>query len=588
LALQWRAVLRALLPAPVMRALDSELGHTLMLMTVTTPLLAGLLALLYQQSRRPLGGLSAEAELALQLGFVKLFAALLLLSAVVTWWLVLKHRSAQVAQEESNRQTALLVHEIESHRRTDLALQQAKQTADQASLAKTRYVSTISHELRTPLNSIIGYAQLLDEDASIPPHRKQAVSVIRRGGDHLLSLIEGTLDMARIESGKLALDVKPMRFTEGLDELARMFEQQAASKGIGFAYEPQGSLPAVVRADEKRLRQVLINVLGNAVKFTRAGQVTLRVSHRRDMAHIEVEDTGPGISADELAVIFEPFARGATQAGGTGLGLTISKMLTDLMGGEMTVSSTPGQGSVFRMRLFLPAVRAEVAQRELTRPPRTGYLGPRQRILVVDNEEVDRELLRQVLAPLGFEVHTAANGHDCLAAVAGVAPHALLMDLAMPGIDGWETIRRLRAQGLSDAPVAIVSANAFDRGLDNDVGITPADWVVKPVRREELLDWLGRALALDWTHADVPSPAPASATADTSAPATLLPAPELLQALSEQVTLGYFKGIHTALDRIEAAHPDHAPLVAPLRALARQFQLDGLAQRLALLTAPSP
>jgi signal transduction histidine kinase/DNA-binding NarL/FixJ family response regulator len=520
-----------------------------------------------------------------------------------------------VAQEESNRQThalnaqaqalnaqaRALRQEIESHQRTDLALQDAKHQADlarhladQANQAKTRYISAISHELRTPLNSIIGYAQLLDEDESIPPHRKQAVSVIKRGGDHLLSLIEGTLDIARIEGGKLTLEVRPMRFREGVQQIGRMFELQAAGKGIGFVTEFIEPLPEVVRSDEKRLRQILINVLGNAVKFTSAGQVTFRVSHAREMALFEIEDTGPGIAPEEAEEIFEPFSRGsargsaagATASGGTGLGLTISKMLTDLMGGEMTLRSTPdpghapplpgepGPGTLFRIRMFLPESRTAMTERTLPRLARIGYQGSRRRVLVVDNEEVDRELLATVLVPLGFELRQAATGHECLALLHTYRPDAILMDLAMPGIDGWETIRRLRSEGLSDAPIAIVSANAFDKVLDNDVEITPADFVLKPVRLSELLDWLGRVLGLEWLHAEVaptPEAAPAAPAADWTAP------PEVrLAALEEMVTLGYFRGIIRLLDGIRAEHPECEAFVAHMHALARQFQLDAM------------
>src|SRR5690606_28590593 len=266
---------------------------------------------------------------------VRVYAVLLLIAATVAWWLVLAHKSREVAQEESNRQTRLLMHEIASHQRTDQALQQARRAAEQANQAKTRYISTISHEFRSPLNSILGYAQLLQEDPGVAPHRAQAVRVIHRGGEHLLSLIEGTLDVARIESGKLALDVRPMAFADAMQEVAGMFELQAAAKGLRFVYEPGGRLPQGVRADEKRLRQILINLLGNAVKFTREGGVTLRVSYAREMATFEVCDTGPGMAAQELERVFEPFERGGH--GGTGLGLTIARMLTDLMGGEMTV-----------------------------------------------------------------------------------------------------------------------------------------------------------------------------------------------------------------------------------------------------------
>lgn len=586
---QWQAAARSLLPDAWWTRMNTELGRYLLLMSALVPLLGMLFYMIYQHEMRQIMAADAALREAMAqgvgLGFMKVYAALIVVTAIVTWWLVLTHKSRQVAQEESNRQTQALNeqaralrHEIESHQRTDEALQQAKLTADLANQAKSRYISAISHELRTPLNSIIGYAQLLDEDESVPAHRKQAVSVIRRGGDHLLSLIEGTLDIARIEGGKLTLDVKPMRFQECVQQLARMFELQAAGKGLAFHHEVQGSLPEVVRTDEKRMRQVLINVIGNAVKFTAEGRVVFRLAYAREMAVFEIEDTGPGIAPDEIERIFEPFARGSasgsTSGAGTGLGLTIGKMLTDLMGGEMTVQSRLGLGTLFRIRLFLPEVRAEVAERELPRLARIGYAGVRRSVLVVDNEEVDRDLLVNVLAPLGFDVRRAASGLDCLQMLRDFRPDAILMDLAMPGIDGWETIRRMRAQGLSEAPVAIVSANAFDKGLDNDAGIAPADFVLKPVRKNELLDWLGRALALEWLHAPQPAapPAPAPAALDSF----VFPAEDRLRALDEMVNLGYFRGILKLLDAIEAESPACAGFVAHLRELARRFQLDAM------------
>ena len=222
LSVQWNGALRAVLPRAMWPYLETGLGHYLLLMAVIVPLLAGLFVTLYHQGMPLLAGAdSAASASALRLGFIKAFAALLLVSGIVAWWLVLTHKSRQVAQEESNRQTQALneqTHalrrEIESHRRTDEQLQQAKRSAELANQAKSRYITTVSHELRTPLNSILGYAQLLEEDQSVPAHRRQAVTVIRRGGDHLLSLIEGTLDIARIEGGKLTLDMKPMRFLE--------------------------------------------------------------------------------------------------------------------------------------------------------------------------------------------------------------------------------------------------------------------------------------------------------------------------------------------------------------------------------------
>jgi signal transduction histidine kinase/CheY-like chemotaxis protein len=593
LSAQWTAALRRLLPRRMWPQLDAGLAQYLLLMGLLAPGLALLLAVVYAQTARSLGTQAAALVPLLpnlKEGFIAAYLLMLIVAGIVAWWLVLAQQSRLAAQEESNRQTEALFREIESHRRTDEQLQTAKhdaeramQRADAANGAKSRYITTISHELRTPLNSILGYAQLLEEDEAMPAHRRQAVSVIRRGGDHLLSLIEGTLDIARIESGKLTLDVRPMRFADGMAEIARLFELQAAGRGIAFRCiidggdRGDGTLPAVVRADEKRLRQILINLLGNAVKFTARGQVTLKVTHQREMARFEISDTGPGMSADELGRVFEPFERGSAasgmSAGSTGLGLTIARMLTELMGGDMAVASQPGEGTTFTIRLFLPEVAGAAADPRVARAQRVGYAGPRRRVLVVDNEEADRRLLLDVLRPLGFEVQTAASGEEALALLGApdaVPPDALFMDLAMPGIDGWETLRRVRAAGLL-MPAAVVSANAFDRKLDNPVGLPPEDFIVKPVRLPELLDWLGARLALQWVTLDRPAPASTG-----PAPEERVPPAARLQALQQALNLGHVRGIGQQLDAIEAADPAHASFVARLRAMARQYRFDAM------------
>ena len=343
----------------------------------------------------------------------------------------------------------------------------------------------------------------------------------------------------------------------------------------------------MVRTDEKRLRQILINLLGNAVKFTAHGTVTQRVRYAREMARIEVQDTGPGLTAEEIERIFEPFARGGSGGGntaaapGAGLGLTIAKMLTALMGGELTVSSTPGVGSVFHVKLFLPEVHGDALGKAAApvavqaQRARRGYAGERRRILVVDNEEPDRELLVQLLEPLGFELRQAASGHDALDLLAtGYRPHAIFMDLAMPGIDGWETLRRVRQMRL-DVQCAIVSANAFDKALDNDVEISPEDFIVKPVRHSELLDWLERRLGLQWQYGEANTPPALPAAAD--APLTY-PDTTALAALAQAVALGYYRGILNTLDDIERSQPAHSAFVGTMRQLAKQFQFDAMGQ----------
>jgi len=612
LGAQWSALLRRFLPRRCWPYLETGLSHYLLLMMVITPLLAAVFGLLYHQQLQQLplvDGAAAQAlRQGLHAGLLKAFFALLLVAGTVAWWLVLAHQSREVAQEESNRQTQALMREIESHRRTDEALQaarlqaeRAQAAAEAANQAKSRYISAISHELRTPLNSILGYAQLMAADASLAPQRRHAVQVIKRGGEHLMRLIDGTLDIARIEAGRLSLEPAPLRFADLLRELADMFEPQATAKGLTFAFESSGSLPTWVRADEQRLRQILINLVGNAIKFTRAGSVTLRVRHGREMATLEIEDTGPGMDEGELARIFEPFTRGASASGaggpvaGAGLGLTIAKMLTELMGGELSARSTPGQGSTFRVRLFLPEIHGRIADRELPRAlawegaataakgHRLGIDGPSPRLLLVDNEAEDRQLLMQLLEPLGFTVREACSGHDALDIVAaGWMPDAVLMDLAMPGIDGWETIRRLRQRLPALHAIAVVSANAFERGQDNDAGITPRDFILKPVRHEGLLEWLTERLHLRWRHS-------APGTEALVAPTVLLtPPPARLGGLREALLLGYYRGVLQQLDDIEAGDDRWRPFCEAQRELARQFQFEAMLQALDRPTDPHP
>lgn len=575
---QWQTAMRRLLPESLWPCLSNGLGHYLLLMLVTLLFLGALLGLIYYHEQAVLPAADAALLPALRLVFCKIYAALLLASGIVAWWLVLTSESRRVAQEESNRQTGLLTREIELHGQTDAQLQQAKKTADLANQAKSRYIAGISHEIRTPLNSILGYAQLLDQDPAIPAHRRQAVRVIRGSGEHLLSLIEGTLDIARIEGGKLTLDMRELDFPDFIGQIARMFELQAANKGLGFRYELSGELPSVVRADKKRLGQILINILGNAVKFTSQGGIVFRVRYAREMAGFEVEDSGPGILPGEIEHIFEPFSRGSASehpgASGTGLGLPISKMLVELMGGELAIRRAPAQGSVFHIRLLLPSVHTEGRPPVPVAAQRTGYEGARRKVLVVDNERVDRELLRNILEPLGFEVAQAETGRECLERHASFQPDLILMDLAMPVMDGWEASRILRRRQHATVPIAIVSANAYDKGLDNAAGIAPEDFFVKPVNVAELLDWIGLRLGLRWCSV---TGAPAISSAMPASGPMVFPPEPRMDALREFIRLGYMRGILKQLDEIDALDPIHRPFTTTIRHYAARFQLDAMA-----------
>lgn len=571
LAEQILAALRAVLPPFVSLRLNTRIGHYLMLVSALALLLGMVIGLIYYQEALALGDVGPAVTEPLKLMFFKVFTLLFLITGIGAWWLVLTQESRQVAQEESNRQTHLLMNEIDAHQRTDDELQKAKQLADRANQAKSRYITGISHELRTPLNSILGYAQLLEHDASIPRSRQASAAVIRRSGEHLLSLIDGLLDIAKIEAGKLTLETTQIRFPEFMNQIANMFRLQAESKGIRFEYEA-GELPEAVRADKKRLGQILINILSNAIKFTERGGVTLRLSYRSEMATFEIEDSGCGISAEDLQLIFLPFERGnsTSMEGGTGLGLTIAKMLTDLKGGELTVRSVPSIGSVFQVRLFLPEVRSANILPATLNHNIQGYAGERRRILVVDNEAVDRELLVTVLTPLGFVVEQVASGIECLRVVSIFNPDLILLDIGMPGLDGWETARLLRNNRLSLAPILMVSANAFDRGRENTAGIELDDFIVKPVTVADLLERIRIKLNLEWltqTPAAPPEAAPSEKLASD------YPTLAQLNELVDLGNIGYVRGILEKLDEIDRDRPGCLAFTDRLRTYASQFQL---------------
>lgn len=577
---QWLAWNKKFLPRSIWPYLKGGVAQYVLLMTIALLFFAAVLGLIYFHETLLLESTNPDLLPQLRSGYIKVFLALVFASGIVAWWLVLTTESRRVAQEESNRQTGLLLREIDLHRQTDTELQLARHLAEQANNAKSRYITGISHELRTPLNSILGYAQLLDNDNSIPPQRKQAIRVIRRSGEHLLSLIEGTLDIARIESGKLTFDLKPLKFPEFLSQIVSMFELQARNKGLVFNYQVIGELPAIVRADQKRLTQILINLLGNAVKFTKTGSISFRVSYAREIAIIEVEDTGPGIQPSEYQKIFEPFSRGSAanqvNIGGTGLGLTISKLLTELMGGELNFRSDVGKGTKFQVRLFLPQMHQDAAVETLRLSNRVGYLGQQRRVLVVDNEQVDRELIVNILQPLGFEVSQAANGQECINHYQAFKPDVILMDLAMPIMDGWEASYIIRKSHGSQLPIAIISANAYDKNLENAAGIESKDFIVKPVNVEDLLDWIGYRLGLEWVVNDPFQSILDSQTNNQEAQekdGMHVPSVQDLDTLLDLVSMGYIKGINAHLDKM-ANDENNAAFVDAMRKYSSQFQTE--------------
>ncbi|HEX6704702.1 MAG TPA: ATP-binding protein [Albitalea sp.] len=564
---QVRAALAAVLPARLSERINFRVAHYLVVAVSLVALLAVILGVVYDQQ----AVLHASGQAAALRGpFLKAFALLSLVAAVGAWWMVLGSESRHMAEDESNRQNQLLAQEIEAHRRTDAALQAAKDLAEAANQAKTRYVTGMTHELRTPLNSILGYAQILLKDEQVRGDLRAAVDTIRHSGEHLHGLIDGLLDLARIEAGKLRLDVAPFSTREFLDDLARMVAPQAAAKGLTFHLRTEGRVPAYIRADARRLRQILINLLGNAVRFTDRGRITLLLDHRREVARFQVIDTGIGIAAQDLERIFLPFERGAagrrTGEPGTGLGLTITHLLTQLMGGELTVKSAPGEGSTFTVRLYLSETNEPTAPRGATHRPVTGYIGDRRSLLVVDDHPTQRQMLAGMLVPLGFRIREAASGRECLESVLDDPPDAVLLDISMDDMDGWETARRIREAGVSDVPIILVSANAFEN-LPNKLAANGCQaFVDKPVIESELRAALQRELELEWVcELALPSWTPSALPRPVRLPE------EHARTLVRLARLGHRQGLQHALDRLEAEHPESTAQAALLRMLVDRF-----------------
>ncbi len=574
LAEQFDDFVRWAFPRVSVPRLHTRLAHYLGVLGLIIGLISAALWLIYSQVAHGFASNPDQALEALYHAFLKAFLTLSLFAGILAWWVVLTRESRKVAQEESDRQTHLLMQEIEAHRKTDEELQRAKEASEAANAAKSRYVTGLSHELRTPLNSILGYTQILQRDPATAVRHQEALGTIYRSGSHLLSLIDGLLDIAKIEAGKLNLEPCEIPFTQFLQQLRQMFDPQAQEKGLSFVFEPQGRMPAVVRGDEKRVRQILINLLGNAVRYTDRGRVTLRLSYLRETATFDVVDTGIGIAPDQLERLFQPLERGdpLRKDHGLGLGLTIARMLTALMGGELSVRSMPGEGTTFQLRIYLPEVRVPQAVVHVEHDI-VGYQGPRRRVLVVDDHLEHRRVLDGMLAPLGFDVLLAANGQEALSQVSLHNPDLILMDLSMPGLDGWQTSELIRQRVGSPAPIIVISANAFADDRERSLGAQCNDYLAKPVHTPTLLAKIEHHLQLSWLKR-VPHPA-----------SSVLPSTSALSELRELTSLGYVRGLLERLDRLANDEPACAPFLERLRQLARRFQLDALSTCLAEASA---
>ncbi|MEB3884631.1 ATP-binding protein [Lyngbya sp. CCY1209] len=483
-----------------------------------------------------------------------------------------------------------LKQEVRDRKTAQEEAQRSREIAESANQAKSEFLANMSHELRTPLNGILGYTQILLRDRDLAPKRRDGVQIIHDCGSHLLTLINDILDLSKIEARKLELSPKPFHlqtFLMGVVEICRI---RAEQKEIAFTHRDVTPLPTAIIGDEKRLRQVLINLIGNAIKFTDSGGVTLNVEASDNLdpdsqmvtLRFQVQDTGIGMTPEQLDRIFQPFEQvgdSNRMAEGTGLGLAIARKIVQMMGSEVSVESQPGRGSSFQFAVALPvATTWTLGPVSPTRRAIVGYRGPRRSILIVDDRWENRSVVGNLLAPLGFEVREAENGQSGLKRAVETPPDLIITDLVMPVMDGFEMARRLRRlPEFGRVPIFASSASVFNMNRQKSEESGCDAFIPKPVHAEELFEKIGDCLSLEWIYeersesADLEPPATESVVDDwTRVP---LPAEELA-TLQDAAAIGDVENIERSATRLKQLSPELAALGDRLLQLAQEFDME--------------
>ncbi|OFC70388.1 ATP-binding protein [Alteromonas confluentis] len=578
LSAQALAYFRNRFSTKTIEVLTSPIALSLTLTMVLSLISAAILSLIYFQIPPE----SLELREIQRDSLYKVFFFLLIIIGVVSWLFTLAKISNNSALRELRSQTMALATEVAAHEKTATAYQIAKEEAESANKAKSRYLAGLSHELRTPLNVLLGYSQLLFKDDQLPTRIQGPLNTMRRNCEHLGDLIEGVLEVSKIEAGRLSVHKEDIQLHSFLEQMVNMFEQQASSKGLEFNCSFTKNLPAMVSGDKQRLRQILINLISNAIKFTSQGSVNFTVTYRNEVAHFTVEDTGTGIAKKDLETIFHPFERVAgteTTVAGTGLGLTISRALAELMGGEISVTSEPEKGSKFRLSLMLPRLSSENREVILDEKKIYGYEGERKTIITIDDEVGQRDLLADILTPLGFNVIKAESAKHGIVSVMQGEADLLLLDLKMPEISGWEVARMIR-QAQNKIPIIIISANVRELDADDNAQQFHSDYLTKPFLIPDLLDKVGHWLGIQWVYEQKPE-----LPQETETPESTLPPAGKNQyvSLRSMAEIGYLSGFNSKLDAISETHTIPAKEAKALRQLASKIQfkkvveiLDGL------------